>query len=65
MVSGRSSLDQLQIAEGDNGVILNMQTNAPFSYADACVHKRRNRSLQPRRQYEGEGGGARFLEGDI
>jgi dienelactone hydrolase len=28
-----------KIAEGDNGVILNRETNAPFSFADACVRK--------------------------
>jgi dienelactone hydrolase len=28
-----------KIAEGDNGVILNTETNAPFSYADPCMQK--------------------------
>jgi dienelactone hydrolase len=28
-----------KIAEGNDGVVLNTETNAPFSYADSCVQK--------------------------
>jgi hypothetical protein len=27
------------LAEGDNGAVLNQETNQPFNYSDACVEK--------------------------
>src|SRR5262245_2612239 len=38
-ISGAATTRRCQMAEGDNGVVMNQETKQPFSYDDACVEK--------------------------
>lgn len=38
-LAGAATTRRCLMAEGDNGVVLNQETNQPFSYDDACVEK--------------------------
>jgi len=38
-ISGAATTRRCQMAEGDNGVVLNQETKQPFRYDDACVEK--------------------------